>query len=267
MSTRLDNNKSRLSKCLRRQRILYKIIIWVLGLMLVYLLLNKVNQKVYIGQTKHVNLSKRWNSLLTNVKVNNHLTNAIRKYGPASFQRKILCRASCQEELDLLERFWIAVYKATDARYGYNQQAGGRKWAGHYTPKLRQVLSEATQKAWANKSPKERWEFAFATKIRWLMRTERQRRRITSPMWNRERRYCRPWNKGLTGKATGAGRPSARKGQTYGPQAHPCRTKAPFTQEHKDRISRGLKRYHKERRRQEESTGRETRVERRTKRA
>lgn len=231
--------------------------------MIVYLLLNRVNGKAYIGQTQHYNLSKRWNRLLNNVKVNSHLTAAIKKYGPASFQRKILCFASCQEELDLLEQFWIAVYKATDARFGYNQQLGGRKWCGHYTKKLRQLISEATQKAWARKSSKERWEFAFATKILWLMRTERQRQRITAPMRNRERRYCKPWNKGLTGKATGAGRPSARKGRTFGKQHNPCRTKAPFTKEHRQRISKGLKRYFR-RRRQEESRSRETRAKRRT---
>jgi group I intron endonuclease len=115
--------------------------------MIVYLLLNNVNQKAYIGQHYGFTLAKRWNRQLSNAKVNGHLSNAIQKYGPASFSTKILCHASCQQELDLLEQFFIAAYKSTNPRHGYNQQSGGRKWRGQYTKELRQVISEATRKA------------------------------------------------------------------------------------------------------------------------
>jgi group I intron endonuclease len=217
--------------------------------MIVYLLLNRRNNKAYIGQHKGHLLTKRWNRHLSNARVNSHLANAVRKYGFASFSRKILCYASCQQELDLLEQFWIAAYKSTDPRFGYNQQSGGRKWRGQYTKELRQLISEATRKAWARKSAKEKWEFAFATKLMWLVRTERQRKRITSPMRNCPREYTPPWNKGLKGQ--GAGRPSARKGRTFGPQKNPCRHRKPFTKEHKRHISEALTQYHKQRRRYE----------------
>jgi group I intron endonuclease len=210
--------------------------------MIVYLLLNKVNGKAYIGQHNGYDISKRWNRQLNNVKVNSHLFNAIQKYGPASFSRKILCHASCQQELDLLEQFWIAAYKSTDPRFGYNLQPGGRKWRGEYTKELRQAISEGIRKGMARRSAKEKWEFAFAIKLRWLMRTERERRRITFPMWNSPREY-KPWNKGL--KGYGAGRPSARKGKKYGKQKNPCRHK---TEEHKQRIGQALRRYHRQRR-------------------
>jgi group I intron endonuclease len=214
--------------------------------MIVYLLLNRINGKAYIGQHRGYTLTKRWNKKLSNAQVNLHLCNAIRKYGPSSFSRQILCHASCQQELDLLEQFWIAFYKSTDPRYGYNIQPGGRKWRGEYTKELRQAISEEIRKGMARRSAKEKWEFAFAIKLRWLMRTERERRRITSPMWHCQRSY-RPWNKGLKGKAAGAGsRPSARKGKTFGPQKNPCRHK---TDEHKKRISQALRRYHRKRRR------------------
>jgi group I intron endonuclease len=216
--------------------------------MIVYLLLNRKNNKAYIGQHHGHTLSKRWNKQLNNVKVNSHLSHAIEKYGPTSFTRKILCHASCQEELDLLEQFWIAAYHSTNPKYGYNKQSGGRKWRGHYTKELRELIGEATRKAWAKKTKKEKWEFSFATKLRWLMRSERQRRRITAPMVNSPRRYHRPWNKGMKGKAVGAGRPSGKKGRTFGPQKNPCRTRKPFTKQHKERISTGLKKYFSQRR-------------------
>jgi|HubBroStandDraft_6_1064221.scaffolds.fasta_scaffold489263_1 group I intron endonuclease len=221
--------------------------------MLIYLLLNKRNNKAYVGQHRGFNLSKRWNRTLNNVKVNDHLTAAINKYGAKSFSRKILCFASCQEELDLLEQFWIAVYKSTDPALGYNQQAGGRHWCGHYTPKLRKLIGEATRKAWARKSTKEKWEHSFAIKIKWLMRTERQRQRITAAIRTRPRTGQVPWNKGMKGQ--GAGRPSARKGRTFGEQQNPCRKRKPFTEKHKERISKALKRFHKLRRQAEGSGG------------
>jgi group I intron endonuclease len=212
--------------------------------MLVYLLLNRVNGKAYIGQHTGFQLEKRWNKTLSSRhKANFHLASAIEKYGAKKFSRTILCYASCQQELDLLEQFWIAVYRSTDRRFGYNQQSGGRRWRGPYTKELRRLISEATRKAWARKSEKEKWEFAFATKIRWLMMTESQRKQITGPMTSRQN--IKPWNKGKRGI------PSARKGRKFGPQKNPCRHKKPYTEKHKQRISQALRRYHRKRRRSE----------------
>ena len=206
--------------------------------MLIYLLLNRVNGKSYIGQHCGFRLEERWNKNLNNVIVNSHLYHAIQKYGPASFSRQILCYASCQQELDLLEQFWIAAYRSTDPMFGYNLQSGGRKWRGHYSKELRELIGEATRKAWAKKSEKEKWEFAFAIKLRWLNRTERQRRRITSPMRNFPRVYP-------------LGRPSKKKGRKFGPQKNPCRHPKPFTEEHCRHLSQALLRYHRKRRREE----------------
>jgi group I intron endonuclease len=212
---------------------------------IVYALTNRRNNKVYIGQHKGHTLSKRWNNKLNNPHVNNHLSGAIKKYGATSFRRTIICHASCQQELDLLEQFWIAFYKATNPRYGYNIQTGGRIWHGECTKKLRQLISDRVRKAWAKKSAKEKWEYALSIKLRWLMRTERQRKRITAAMRKCTSKNYNPWNKGMKGQ--GAGRPSPKKGKKCGPQKHPCRHKKPFTEEHKANVSKGLKRYYRRR--------------------
>jgi len=213
--------------------------------MLVYLLLNRGNGKAYIGQHAGYDLKKRWNSKLSNVKVNSHFHKAIQKYGPANFSRHILCYASCQRELDLLEKLWIAAYRSTDPRFGYNLQSGGRRWKGEYSKEVKEAINKAIREAWAKKSAKEKWEFSFGCKLRWLMRTECERRRITSPMWHTPRGPRTAWNKGLKGYR--AGRPSPMKGKKLGPQKNPCRHR---TEEHRQRISQGLRRYHRQRRRQ-----------------
>lgn len=220
---------------------------------LIYILRNELNGKCYIGQTRGFALSKRWNSTLTTVRVNPHLTAAITKYGARAFSRHILCYASCQQELDLLERFWIYVLQTTNPKFGYNVQSGGRHWRGEYTPELRRAISEGGRKAWAKKTPKERWEFGLATKLKWLMRSERERerigRRITKALTGKPRTGP-AWNKGLS-PAPNKGRPSQRKGRTFGPQRHPCRKRMPFTAEHCQNISRGLKKYFAAKRREE----------------
>ena len=147
--------------------------------MIIYLLLNTKNNKTYVGQTKGHELSKRWNRNLSNVKVNQHLTAAIKKYGPEAFTRRILSHASCRAELDLLEKFWIRFFRSDERKYGYNKEEGGIKWSGEHTPEVRHHISEQIKRVWARKSPKERWEFKLAVKLRWLSRTERERKQIS----------------------------------------------------------------------------------------
>jgi group I intron endonuclease len=219
--------------------------------MLVYLLLNHVNFKSYIGQTRHHTLSKRWNKHLNNVTVNQHLTSAIHKYGAESFSRKILCHASCQQELDLLEQFWIAFYRSNESRYGYNMQGGGLNWRGEHTPEVKRRIQKAAKRMWARKSPKEHWEFQFATKLRWLSRTEEERQaisqNITLALLGKPRTDT-VWNKGIsTGRNGRKGMPSARQGRSFGRQQHPCLCWPPKTAQHRQHISEGLMKYFQQR--------------------
>jgi group I intron endonuclease len=192
--------------------------------MLVYLLQNKVNGKGYVGQHCGFHLEKRWNQKLNNTKMNNHLQAAINKYGPANFRRTVLAYASCQQEADLLEKFFILIYQTTDRRFGYNFQSGGRRGSGRHIEEVRERIRDRMRVVWARKSEKERWEFGFATKLRWLNRTEEEKEQITNQI-----------TKSLV--------PSGRKGRTFGPQKHPCQSWPAKSEEHKKRISRSLKMY------------------------
>jgi len=210
--------------------------------MLVYLLTNTHNGKHYVGQTKFPVLSKRWCSSLSN-SPNPHLANSIAKYGPEAFDRQILAYASSQEELDLLEQFYIALLRTTDRKYGYNLMAGGRQGPGRHIESVKERIAEGSRRMWARKSPKDRWEFQLATKLRWLSRSEDERlaisHRITQALTGKPK-TTPIWNKGLD---LPKGRPSPKKGKHYGPQKNPCQNWEPKSEEHRKNISEGLKMY------------------------
>jgi group I intron endonuclease len=102
--------------------------------MRVYRIRNLINGKMYVGQTTHKYLPKYFE---THVKFamggrpylgyDRFIYHAIRTYGPENFVCEELATASSQEELDDLERFYIAEFKSHDPRYGYNRTFGGRR--------------------------------------------------------------------------------------------------------------------------------------------
>lgn len=205
--------------------------------MLVYMLRNTRNQKVYIGQHRGHALSTRWNKALTQAsKVNGHLANAVAKYGPDAFSREVICTCSSQEEMDLLERFFIGVFQSNEKRFGYNQQAGGRLWQGAISADLRRRLSKANKRAWLRRSREEQAE---AIRQWWATRSESERDEIRRKMsrarsGQKIRTTAKPWNTGLVGLN------SPKKGKKYGPQKNPRKSRAPFTDEHKRRLSDAL---------------------------
>lgn len=87
----------------------------------IYCIINRINNKVYIGQS--LNLQKRFKEHKTDLKkgihVNTHLQNAYNKYGVENFIFKVImfCDAS---ELNKYENFFIKIFHATDRNKGYN---------------------------------------------------------------------------------------------------------------------------------------------------
>lgn len=96
----------------------------------IYRFKNKVNGKVYIGQTTKP-LRKRVIQHMTNSRPTTNVKktyfhNALNKYGFENFDLDIIERCASQEELDEREIYWIAYYRSTDKKYGYNTDTGGR---------------------------------------------------------------------------------------------------------------------------------------------
>ena len=96
--------------------------------MLIYLILNDINGKVYIGKHKGDCLEARWKMHSRDATNGSKFLfhRAIRKYGFKAFQIIALSTfASSQSDLDNQEIFYIAKYRATELQYGYNLTKGG----------------------------------------------------------------------------------------------------------------------------------------------
>ena len=97
--------------------------------MLIYILENTVNGKYYVGKTRSNNLHdylsvKRWGARHGKIK-GMPVVAAMAKYGIDKFEARILTTAETDEQLNQLERLWIAVLNARDPKIGYNIAPGG----------------------------------------------------------------------------------------------------------------------------------------------
>lgn len=88
---------------------------------------NKINGKVYIGQTKQA-LSQRWRKDGSKYKGSTKFYNAIQKYGWDNFDHSVICQ--CEEwEVDILEKAFIDKYDSINN--GYNLDSGGHENKQH----------------------------------------------------------------------------------------------------------------------------------------
>lgn len=88
----------------------------------VYMHRNRINGKVYIGQTN--NLDKRWHP--SSYIGCTHFYNAIQKYGWDNFEHIVLKNNLTLEEANKLEIEYIKYYNSTDSNFGYNLSEGGK---------------------------------------------------------------------------------------------------------------------------------------------
>ena len=87
----------------------------------IYSIRNKVNNKVYIGSSKNLNirLTRHKNYLLKNKHENSYLQKSYNKYGLENFEFSIL--EECEvEELVNKEIYYIDLFNSLDSSKGYN---------------------------------------------------------------------------------------------------------------------------------------------------
>lgn len=92
----------------------------------IYMIKNKVNGMVYIGQTRQG--KKRWTQhrteLRNNKHYNTHLQNSWNRYGEDNFEFSVV--EYCElDDLNDKERYWISRYNSMCSVYGYNNESGG----------------------------------------------------------------------------------------------------------------------------------------------
>lgn len=102
--------------------------------MLVYKVTNLVNNKVYVGKTKHYTLEARWHEHIGEARrgSNTYFKRAIRKYGKEGFKVELLCRTT-EQKLNEKEKEFIRFYDSMNPDKGYNLTPGGDGlswWAG-----------------------------------------------------------------------------------------------------------------------------------------
>lgn len=105
----------------------------------VYVHINKINGKIYVGQTIHGDgPNKRWESG-SGYKSSPHFWNAIQKYGWDNFEHEIVASNLTKEEADNFEILLIKELKTYDNNFGYNLTLGGGGLSGY-------SLSEETKR-------------------------------------------------------------------------------------------------------------------------
>lgn len=111
---------------------------------IIYKITNKVNGKVYIGQTTKekgfngryqcngIGVERVYNYIKSRMKdknngsYNKYLYNSIKKYGFENFEvNKIFDVAFSLNELNIKEELWIKYYNSTNRKFGYNFRNGG----------------------------------------------------------------------------------------------------------------------------------------------
>ena len=96
----------------------------------IYLHRNKINNKVYIGQTKFSDYpNKRWLNG-KGYKENSSFYQDIQKYGWDNFDHIILANNLTLDESNRLEKQYIQEYNSTNPSIGYNSMPGGGNVAG-----------------------------------------------------------------------------------------------------------------------------------------
>lgn len=116
----------------------------------IYLVSNRVNAKVYVGQTKQT-IDQRWKDHLRKAKrgSKSYFSNAIRLYGESAFTITILEQCLDKNLLNEAEKKWISTFNSNDRDYGYNLTSGGQS-DYDITPELRLRLSESVKRFFAD---------------------------------------------------------------------------------------------------------------------
>lgn len=91
--------------------------------MIIYKITNKINGKIYIGQTTG-SLRKRWNSHCSNKSRCSIVSLAIQKYGKENFEIKQISFCDSLEQMNHREPYYIRLLN-TLAPNGYNIKEGG----------------------------------------------------------------------------------------------------------------------------------------------
>lgn len=91
----------------------------------VYIHINKINNKVYVGSTRKTPVEKRWLRNGLGYKKQKRFYDDILKFGWDNFEHEIFASGLNFEEANNMEKLLIAKLDATNPDCGYNYERGG----------------------------------------------------------------------------------------------------------------------------------------------
>ena len=108
----------------------------------IYRILNKINGKVYIGQSIDIfrRLTEHRNHLVNNIHENKHLQSAWNKYGEKNFKFEI-AEECLYEYLTEREQYWIDYYGGMNSKNNYNKRDASSK--GELSEESKNKISQA----------------------------------------------------------------------------------------------------------------------------
>ena len=117
----------------------------------IYIHKNKINNKVYIGQTSQ-SLEKRWGNG-SGYKTSTKFYNAIQKYGWDNFEHIVLFSNLDADTANKIEEMLIKQCRSTEDDYGYNIKHGGSNH--NHSEETKRKIGEANKisqkgKQWTN---------------------------------------------------------------------------------------------------------------------
>lgn len=111
---------------------------------IVYAHKNKINNKIYIGQTG-MKPERRWNKG-EGYKTSTYFYSAIQKYGWNNFKHIILKENLNLEQANYWEKYYIKLYNSNNSKYGYNLNSGGRNFKISQQTKIKMSKSHLGKK-------------------------------------------------------------------------------------------------------------------------
>ena len=126
--------------------------------MIIYKITNKINNKVYIGQTSET-LKKRFSRHMgyQSIEHDTKFYRAVRKYGKDNFIIEQIDTALTQEELDKKEVKWIKYYNSVEEGYNSNDRegkVGGDTLTNH--PNIEAIGKKIAETKMGSKNPQAR---------------------------------------------------------------------------------------------------------------
>ena len=156
---------------------------------------NKVNGKVYIGQTvRTLEERRREHERDANNGSAFHFHNALRKNGFNNFTWEIIDTATTKDELDEKEKYWIAYYDAMNK--GYNMKAGGE--GGAHSEEVKKKIGEASKRMWQDEEHRKKISKKISEVLRRMWQDEEYRKKMLKVKQSEE--FRRKMSEALKGR-------------------------------------------------------------------